>query len=184
MGGSIKGLGFYNVKSFARKRYGEVGWQKVFSTMTEDERNTLLSAIPFGWYSLDLYVHLLKQLQHVHGANDPTLLEQVGRFSAEEDLTTIHKMFMRFANPGLLFDHSMKLWSRFQDTGVWHVERGHHRAVGTLTDWGCADVDLCRELRGYIEVVIAHGNGKHARVTHPKCRALGAIACEFVGTWL
>jgi len=90
---------------------------------------------------------------------------------------------MRIASPGFILDRAMKLWGRFHDSGTWQVERTHTRAVGTLGRWGHLDALLCAELTGCIAGMSSHGHGKDVQVTHPKCRAHGASACVFVGTW-
>jgi hypothetical protein len=83
----------------------------------------------------------------------------------------------------LIFDQGMKLWRRFQSSGEWRVERADKRATGVLSDWGVVDEVLCRELIGYIETMLAHGNCTNVRLEHPQCRAHGAPDCVFIGTW-
>ena len=179
-----KGLSFRNLVSFTRARFGEEGWAQLEATLSESDRRTLAEMIPMGWYELELYARLVRQLVEVHGRGERTLVEDYGRYSAEHDLTTIHKLLMKAVNPGVIMEQSMKLWRRFQDTGTWRVERGEHRATGMLLDWGCVDEALCRELVGYLEYLLTLGyGGKRARVEHPRCRARSAPACVFVCTW-
>jgi len=183
MPGSTKGTGFCNIRLFTRERFGEAGWQRVLAGLTPEDQQQLSAVIPVGWYDLDLYTRLLTRFVEVHGHGDLTALEDVGRFSAEQDLSTIHKFVMKLADPGTILDQSMRLWRRFQDTGTWRIERERNRAVGKLSDWGSLYEGSCRELVGYIEVLIGQGRGKHVRVQHSECRAHGASACTFAATW-
>lgn len=180
---SAKGVGIHDAMLFTQERFGGAAWPALLSTMSRDDQQVLSSIVAVGWYDLALYARLLNRLADVHGRGDLSLLEELGRFGAEHDLSTMQRLFMRVVTPGFILDQTMKLWSRFQDSGTWRVERTDHRAVGTLTGWGLADAALCRELLGYIHGMISHGKGEDVRVVHPQCRAHGASACVFVGTW-
>jgi hypothetical protein len=183
MSGSTKGMSFHNIVLFTNERFGDSAWQELISGLSADDQQTLSSLVSIGWYELDLYMRLLVQLKALHGARHPQVLEEYGRFSAQNDLTTTHKLFLRFASPGTILNQTMKLWRRFHDTGSWSVETGPKRAIGTLRDWGCVHDVLCRELVGYIHVMISMGNGAEPRVEHPECRAHGAERCVFVASW-
>lgn len=181
--GLTKGVGFKNVRSFALTRFGEQGYERVLASMNSDDRLALHAIIPMGWYDLELYARLIHALNALYGRGDLSLLDQLGRYEAEQDLTTIHRLFMKMANPGLILAKSMELWRRFHDTGEWHIERAGKSATGTLRGWGVVDAGMCTELNGYIQGIISVGSGKDVWVSHPTCRVKGAEACVFEGTW-
>ena len=144
----------------------------------------LRAIVPVGWYDLSLYARLLRTLEKVHGRNDLSLLAELGYYSAQQDLTTIHRLFMRVANPGLIMDKATQLWRRFHDTGIWHIQRPSSTSViGTLAGWGVVDAALCREITGYIQGIVEVGNGKDAKAQHTSCRGLGAADCVFAAAW-
>jgi hypothetical protein len=183
MAGNTKGVSFYNAIQFAQERFGEAGWQTVLSTLTIEEQRTIAAMIPMGWYDLDLYARVLKHIVRLSGAKDSELLISYGHFAAEQDLSKLHKIFMRVLNPGQIFDQAMKVWTRFQDTGSWVIERKGKQAVGTLTDWGCVEEVLCLEMIGYLEALLRLSHGKDATVRHTECRVRGAKTCVFLATW-
>lgn len=185
MSGSTKGLGFYNLVSFTKARFGEDGLRRFEESLAPEDREVLAGIVSVGWYDLALYARLLRHLVDLHGSGDLSLAEEYGRFAAEHDLTSIHKLVMKAVTPGVVLEQSMKVWGRFHDTGTWRVERSTHRAIGTLSNWGCVDEVLCRELVGYLEYMLALGyGGKRARVEHPRCRAYGSTDCVFTCTWI
>lgn len=181
-----KGVSFSNARLFAQERFGEAAWQTMLSELTAEEQAAIAAMIPMGWYELDLYARVLKQIERVESARPGTsdVLVAFGRFSAEQDLTKLHKLFMRLVDPGSLFDQAMKVWQRFHDSGSWSIEHTNKSAAGTLTGWSGVDNALCRALAGYIEGLLrsSHG-GKDTNVQHTECRAHGAKACVFVATW-
>jgi hypothetical protein len=183
MAAAIKGLSFHNVLLFAEHRFGAEGTQQLLDQMSAEDREALASLVHVGWYDLVFYARFLRLLAQVHGSGDFAVVEDYGRFAADHDIGSVYKMLFRITSPGLIFDQAMRLWERFHNTGTWHVERGTRRATGTLSNWGYVDEVLCRELVGYLETMLAHGNCKQVRVQHPKCRAHGAPDCVFTCTW-
>lgn len=51
------------------------------------------------------------------------MLEQIGRYEAQHDLTYVHRIFLKLANPAYVIEQLGKLWTRFHDTGYWEVTR-------------------------------------------------------------
>jgi hypothetical protein len=183
MGSLTKGIGFRNVQSFTQMRFGELAYDKVLAQLGEDDRRVLGGIIPMGWYDVALYARLIHAVNHLYGRGDLSLLDQLGQYEAAQDLTTVHRLFMRVANPGLILDKTMTLWRRFHDTGTWEVTRRGKSATGVRRDWGIVDAGMCTELRGYIQGIVSVGNGKDVWVEHTTCRVHGAEACVFDGTW-
>jgi hypothetical protein len=183
MSAKTKGLGFTNALTFADQEFGPDGAKRLIDSFSLDEQALLLSMIPAGWYDLEFYARFLRQLALVHGGGTFALIEEYGRFAAKRDINTVYKLLFRITSPGLIFDQAMKLWGRFHDSGVWRVERGERTATGVLSNWGVVDEVLCRELIGYIETTLTHGNCKRAHLEHPECRARGAPDCVFTGVW-
>lgn len=183
MGGLTKGVGFVNVRAFVYERFGESGWQKVVGAMQPEDRTLLEGLVPVGWYELAAYARLIRAVDRQLGGDDLRLVEKLGRYEATRDLTTIHRLFMRAANPGLILAKTTELWRRFHDSGRWTVVREGKSATGTLEGWGVVDAALCAELTGYIQGIIEVGTGRDVKVLHTQCRALGHSACVFAGQW-
>ena len=180
-----KGVGFVNVRAFTEERFGGVkGWGAVVERLVAADRRELEGLLPVGWYSLGLYARLIRALDHVHGYGDLALVVQLGRFEAERDLTTIHRVLLRVANPAYLLEKNADYWRRFHDTGVWVVERqGPTRVRAFLDHWGVVDAALCREVVGYLGRAWELVGAKNVRVDHARCRARGDDRCEFLGRW-
>ncbi len=179
-----KGVAFANVRSFALERFGADGWEAVLQPLAPADREALLGFVPVGWYSLPLYARLIRTLDEVHGYGDLALVVQLGRFEAERDLTTIHRMFLRLANPAYAVEKLGEYWRRFHDTGDWDLTRENESHVtGYLDNWGCVDNALCRELVGYMGRMLELVGAKNVILEHPRCRALGADRCFFRCRW-
>jgi hypothetical protein len=179
-----KGVGFINVSMFARERFGERGYAEVLSSLSDEDREALASVISVGWYDLALYARLIRALDRVRGKDDLSLLSDLGRYEAEHDFTTIHRVFLRFANPDYVVEKAFELWRRFHDTGTWIIVReSERRMLGTLEEWGVVDEALCKELTAYLQRLLELTGAKDVRVQHATCRAIGSGSCVFIGTW-
>ncbi len=179
-----KGVGFVNVKSFIGERFGANAWDSVVTRLSPEDREELSSVVSVGWYSLPLYARLIRALDEVHGYGDLAVVVQLGRYEAERDLTTIHRVFLRFFNPAFMVEKFAEYWKRFHDTGDWAAVRDNDQQItATLTNWGCVDHALCRELVGYFTRTLELVGGKNVVVEHPKCRAKGEVQCVFRARW-
>ena len=179
-----KGVSFVNVRAFVVSRGGEPTWEQALENLDERDRQELVGVLAVGWYDLSLYARLIRAVDATLGTGDLTLLPALGRFEAERDLTTIHRLFLRMANPGWVVERTMEYWRRFHDTGEWRVQRdGSNTVRGTLDGWGVVDAALCLELTGYMPRLMELSGASHAHIDHRTCRGLGASECLFVMTW-
>jgi hypothetical protein len=179
-----KGIGFVNVREFTQARFGSSAWPAVLDKVTPHDRAEIVNVLTVGWYPLSLYTRLIHALEEVHGYGDMSLVVQLGRYEAERDLTTIHRVFLRFANPACTLEKMGDYWRRFHDSGQWTVTReSEHLVTGYLDEWGHVDHALCRELVGYMGRMIELAGAKNAIVEHPFCRARGDARCFFRGRW-
>jgi hypothetical protein len=179
-----KGVGFANVRTFTMDRFGgEAGWKAVLEKLDKTDRDELQSVIPVGWYSLAMYARLIRALDAVHGRGDLSLMSALGRYEAEKDLTTIHRVFLRFTNPAFIVEKTSEYWRRFHDTGTWHVTRDDHGVSAVLDGWGCIDKALCSELVAYLTRVLELVGAKNVVLEHPKCRVRSDPQCIFKGRW-
>jgi hypothetical protein len=179
-----KGISFVNVRAFVIARAGEPAWEHTLQNLSGDDRQDLATVVAVGWYDLSLYARLIRAVDSALGAGDLALLPALGRFEAERDLTTIHRLFLRMASPAWAIEKTMEYWRRFHDSGEWRVQRsGEYAVSGTLDGWGVVDEALCLELTGYLPRVMELAGAKRALIEHRACRARGARDCFFSLTW-
>ena len=184
MAGKTKGIGFISLRDFILERYGLDGWTDVLAELSAEDRAELSAVVTMGWYSLPLYARALRAADKVRGGGDLQLVFQLGKFQAERDLTTVHRAFLRIANPSFILEQSAEFWARFHDSGKWTVERlGPRRVRAYLDGWAHVDAALCREVTGYTLKAFELVGARHPRLDHTQCRARGAARCVFLGAW-
>lgn len=181
---NTKGVGFTNVKAFTERRFGDDAWERLVSAMDEADREELRAVISMGWYPLALYARLIRALDRMFGAGDLALIAELGRFEAERDLTTIHRVLLRLANPAFIVEKTGEYWQRFHDTGRWDIRRRSPTSfTGTLSGWGYVDEALCLELESYMVRCLELVGAKNVSMHHPRCRGRGHDDCFFEATY-
>lgn len=91
MAGSTKGMSFHDVVLIVGERFCDSAREELISGLSAADQPTLSSLVSI-------------RLQAVYGERHAQVLEEYGRFSAHNDLTTTHKLFLRFASPGTILN--------------------------------------------------------------------------------
>ena len=127
---------------------------------------------------------MARAIVDVLGGGRMEAIEPLGRYSAAEDLRTIHRLFLRLANPAVVLERLAEFWGRYQDSGVWSVVReAPNRVKATLADWGSTDEVTCVRLGAYSKRLFELVGAKDVFVERTACRVRGDAACVFVGGW-
>ena len=178
-----KGLTFGHVQRFCQERFGDQAWLDLKRQLAENDQQALTEVVAVGWYDLYLYARLIRVLDSRLGSGDLSLLDELGRYEAEQDYRGIFRLFFRMASPAYMVEKTADYWRRFHDAGDWTIERrGSTAVLGALVGWGVDEV-LCRELVAYVKRAIELVGGKDVALDHPRCRARGAARCEYLMSW-
>ncbi len=181
---NTKGIALVNVRRFVLERGGDQRWAELRGGFDAQGRELLDSIVAVGWYDLAFYVTLLRRVDSLLGHGDLAMLRPLGRFQAESDLRTIHRVFLRLANPGFTVSKVAELWRRYHDTGRWRVERpSATHVVATLDDHGVVDVALCSAMSAYMARLLELVGARALRFSHSECRARGAVSCVYEAHW-
>lgn len=148
-GGEFKGLVVVNARAFA-ERARDGGWDDVVGRLSPGDRDTLAGVISAGWYPIGLYDRVHVALADALGGDQA--MRALGRFSAEGDLTTVHRLFLRMASPTFLIQKYAEFWRRYQTTGEWTIGgTPPWRARARLDGWGSREEVTRVRLVAYIE---------------------------------
>jgi hypothetical protein len=180
----IKGTNVVHARDYVEARYGLEGWASVAAELSKGSRDAVEAIVAIGWYPAQLHVDVLHAMHAALSARDADVVRHAARHAAEYDVTRIHRVLFRMLNPGLIFEKSGEIWSRFYDTGRWTFHRPTSYAVtATLRDFGIADPLYCVNLAGYFERMFELTGATDVRIRHPECAGAGAPHCRFEGTW-
>jgi predicted hydrocarbon binding protein len=183
--GRAKGSVFLGMHAFLAERGdGPAIRRAVASALSPKSADAFLGAIAVGWYPLDSYIDAVGALGGALGLAPDEAARAYGRYAAEHDLTTIHRFFLRLANPAYVLEKAGEYWGRYFDTGAWTVTREREtRALADLTAFDAVDRVYCESLTAYVQRMFELAGAREVRVTHVRCRARRADRCSFAIEW-
>jgi hypothetical protein len=181
---SVKGTLLLSTQAFVVERWGRSEWERVVAGMSPEDRDVLAEALAMGWYAIGVYERLNRRIDGLLGDGTMALMSPLGRFAAEHDLRTFHRIFLRFANPAMVIEKSAELWRRYQDSGSWNVHRvSPTRLTATLTGWGISDEIACVRLAAYCGRMLELVGAKDLQLRRLQCIGRGDKSCVFDAHW-
>jgi len=182
----VSGNLLVNTRLFVLKHYDETAWSDVLQGMPERHRESAASAVTLAWYDCLTYDLLNQRVAERLGPRRPDdVMLALGRFTAEQDFNTIHRLFLRLVTPTTVFERLPRIWSRYQDGGEWTVERrGETEWLGTQKDCEVSCEATCVRLQAFVQRVGEMTSQNELRVDRVACRVRGDEHCQLRARWL
>lgn len=140
------------------------------------------------WYPLDLYIQLSRSIDRVLGNGDLKLVWELGRYSAEESLQGIYKVFLSIASPEFIVSSAATIWKQYYDTASLKVvkegvadERKHVRM--TVLGFQQEDDAIWLSIGGWVERTLQLSGGKKVKVDLVRTGLRAGVNCEFACSW-
>jgi hypothetical protein len=154
-----KGSHLIQAEAWTDARLGTGTFKKLLGEVTGEPVGLLL---PGAWYDVEPFNTMLGTLSEKVGQSVEDISMGMARANALHDLTTICRIFLRFATPHRVLSQTPRLWSTyvaFGDAQAILNEPGHYIGEGTgipphLLDW------VCGAWRGFIPAAIEVAGGK------------------------
>jgi hypothetical protein len=181
----IRGSALRSRKAFAEEHFGAGAWDKVLETLPESDRILLKGLLlPAGWYPFDTGERLDQAIVDVLGGGDPEVFEQIGRQSARQNLSGVHKTFLKAGHPGDFLAQSASIYNFYYDTGSREYlptgpKSGVIRTSGAET-FSRAD---CLTVIGWHKEALEMCGARQVRISEIRCRANGDDVCEYAVQW-
>lgn len=182
-GGRIKGAMVRAHLQFVRDRFGEDALAKTLKALPAAVAAEVQSVLASTWCAFESLVVLDRTIAKVVGRDERELMRELGRQSAQINLSTIYRAFHR-DDLHDFFRNSATLHRQFQDFGDCQYERvGDTQCRITIRNAACFSPAYCASEAGYLEQVIATHGGKSARVAESTCQCAGDDRCTFELRW-
>jgi len=181
----VSGVVLLSRKAFVNEHFGEGAWDRVLSTLSEEDRtfyNSLL--IHSGWYPFDAGERLDKAIVDVLGKGNSQVFEEIGAKSARENLSGVHKAFMTPGNPQAFLAQSGMIYKFYYNTGTRKYEPTGP-ASGTITTEGAETFSLadCLTIVGWHKEALKMCGAKQVRIVETVCRAKSGSCCKYELSW-
>lgn len=182
-GGRVKGSMVRAHLQFVRDRLGETALAAVMKELPPAAANEVNGLLASSWCSFENLILLDRAIARVAKRDERELMRELGRHSAQVNLSTIYRAFNR-EDIHDFFRHSAALHRQFQDFGDCIYEQvGPTHCRITIRNAACYSPAYCASETGYLEEVIATHGGKSATVTESACRCIADDRCTFDLAW-
>ncbi len=184
--GTIRGASVVSRVRFVQERFGEDAWRKVLGRMNENDRNILSGALSAtATYPQETYTRLVDTVNELFDDGNGNLTRQMGHFTAQSDLRSIHKHFFREGDPLFTLKLMPTIFQHYVPSGRMSVEEAETgRVVLRLANRGEVDRNFCAHtVPGWLAGAVDLAGGRNTRVAHPTCHYGGGDGGTYVIEW-
>ncbi|HKS24667.1 MAG TPA: hypothetical protein VJZ76_17855 [Thermoanaerobaculia bacterium] len=183
-GGRVKGVMVRAHLQFVRDRLGEQALEATMSALPAPVAAEVDGILASTWCAFGSLVALDRTIARVAGREERELMHDLGRYSAQINLSTVYRAFHR-DDIHEFFRNSAMLHRQFQDFGDCVYERvGTMHGRISVCNAVCYSPAYCSSEAGYLEQVIATHGGTAAKVSESACQCAGDDRCTFELRWL
>ena len=182
-GGRVKGAMVKAHLQFVRDRLGEDALARTHAALPPAVAAEVDGILVSTWCRFESLVVLDRTIASVAGRDANELMRELGRYSAQINLSTLYRAFDR-EDLHEFFRKSATLHRQFQDFGTCVYEQ-HGPTSGRISirDATCFSPTYCSSEAGYLEQVIAAHGGKAVSVSESACQCASDDHCTFELRW-
>jgi uncharacterized protein (TIGR02265 family) len=182
-GGRVKGAMVKAHLQFVRDRLGEDALARMQAALPASVAAELDGLLVSSWCKFETLVALDRAIAKVAGRDENELMHELGRYSAQINLSTLYRAFDR-EDLHEFFRKSATLHRQFQDFGTAVYEQlGPTSGRISIRDSACFSPAYCASEAGYLEQVIATHGGTAASVSESACQCASGDHCTFELRW-
>lgn len=162
---------------------GDDAWSRVLEGLEPATREVADTGfLETRWYPYTMLIDVSATADRLLGRGDMALCHQMGRFSCDFTLTTVHRLLLKFGNIGHLVDRAATAWRTQFDKGEVLV----HERQRDLYQFEIRGVPQpsrahCASITGWMERA-AELSGEDDFEFDEKCRAHGDAQCLWTFT--
>jgi predicted hydrocarbon binding protein len=182
-GAKVKGAMVRAHLQFVRDRFGEPALAATLKELPASVAAEVQGLLSSTWCSFESLIVLDRTIARVVGRDERELMRELGRHSAQVNLSTIYRAFHR-DDIHEFFRNSAMLHRQFQDFGDCEYELvGKTHCRITIRNAVSYSSVYCSSETGYLEQVIATHGGTAPSVTESACQCMGDDRCTFELRW-
>ncbi len=169
-------------EQFIRSRSPQA-WDQVIAEVSAPTREAAGTGfLETRWYAYDVLIDLSTTADRVLGTGDMGLCREMGRFSCEKNLTTVHRLLLKFGNVGHLVERAATAWRSQFDAGEIIIHE-KHRDLYVVEVRGVPQPHRahCAAVSGWMARA-AELSGEDDFELEEKCRALDHDYCMWTFT--
>jgi uncharacterized protein (TIGR02265 family) len=183
--GRTKGAVLVARLRFVEERFGSDALGAIIAALPDDDRRTLEEIVlPAAWYPAELNARLDAAIIKHMGGDAKRAFWELGRQSADRNLDTMHRGFLRKKSPMRLLEQTTTIYRLYYDSGSRDFEATGETS-GVIVTRGAEDPTEgdCLTVMGWHQRALEKCGARDVKVTHPECRARGGAVCRYALAW-
>jgi uncharacterized protein (TIGR02265 family) len=181
---NMKGAVLKSRVAFIEEHFGKGGIAKVMAKLTPEDRAALEIILPIRWYPFELGARMDAAIVAALGNGDTRFFERLGAASAERNLLTVHKGFLRPGDPHAFLRNTQIIYRTYYEQGRRDYENtGPTTAVLTTHDAEAFSAPDCLTVVGWHRKALEMCGATGVTITETHCRARGANVCRYEISW-
>ena len=182
-GGRVKGAMVRAHLQFVRERFGAAGLTRTLAALPGTVAAELEGILVSNWCRFESLMALDLAIARVSGRDPHQVMRELGRYSAQTNLSTVYRAFHR-DDIHRFFRDSATLHRQFQDFGTCSYEQiGETQGRISVRNSTCFSPTYCASEAGYLEQVIVTHGGKSGLVAESACQCMDDDHCTFELSW-
>ena len=181
---NIKGSVIHARLAFIEQKAGPEGVKRVLSRLPDGERALLSPVLPSSWYSFELGRRLDEAIARELGAGGAEFFRQLGRESADKNLTGVHRGLLFNGDPHAFLAQSPTIYKLYYDRGhraYQHV--GPREALLTTYEAPLTSTLECQTNMGWHQRALELCGATEVEVVEEECLATGGACCRYRIRW-
>ena len=172
-------------QAFVVERFGEQAWTDVLASLPAGDQQTFGGMIlNIGWFDFAQATRLDEAIVTVLGGGNTALFEDMGRTSARENLTGVHRNLVTPGDPQAFMKKAQVIYRFYYDVGNrTYTETGPNQGTLTTHEAETFSVADCATVIGWYKEALAMCGAKDVRIEEVQCRARGDRVCEYTVRW-
>jgi hypothetical protein len=182
----VKGTLIAGKRQYVLKKHGEEKLDKVLAQLKDREAASRLKStvLKSAWYPFELFIDLTQAIDRVVGYGDGRLYRSIAAYTAEDDLSSVYKIFFKALQPMYIVNKATQLWSLTYTSGQLKATQTAPTAIELeLVDFEAPNWVHCESLLGWAERSIQLTGVRGVHADHVECRARGATRCRMRIGW-
>jgi len=183
---NVKGTAISGRRQYVLRHHGEEKLRAVLAQLKDREaaKRMEMSVLKSAWYPFELFIDLTETIDRVVGRGDGKLYRAMAGQTAEDDLSTIYKVFFKFLQPMFIFGKAASVWSAYYTSGKLKATQNQPGDIELeILEFETPHWAHCESVLGWAQRSIELTGVKNVRADHLECRAKGARRCRMHFSW-
>lgn len=184
---NVKGTAIAGRRQYVMRHHGEDKLRAVLAQLKDREaahRIETGGVLKSTWYPFSLFIDLTETIDRVIGKGDGRLYRAMAAQTAEDDLSTVYKVFFKFLQPLYIFNKASQVWTSYYTSGKLQTTQLAPATVELeIVNFETPHWAHCESVLGWAERSIQLTGVKNVRAEHVECRGKGAAHCRMRVFW-